>query len=113
MSGIDVRSSKRPDAQQNVPTGAESAPVAADGRGSEGCGAGGEVRWVGQQQLMHGYCGRATANASAAATASATASASAPPVTPPLTPHRRPRDLVVRIGPKVPAESAGPLARAA
>ena len=111
MSGIDVRSSKRPDAQQNVPTGAESAPVAANGRGSDGGGAGGEVRWVGQQQLMHGYCGRAAATASATATASGTAPASATATA--AAPHRLPRDQVVRIGPKQPAGTAGPLARAA
>lgn len=95
MSGNDVKGSKRHDAQQNVPPGAGSARVVA--RGSE-AGADAEVRWVGQQQLMHGYCGRAVPAATPAA---------------PETPHRRPRDLVVRVGPRRPAENAGSLVKAA
>ena len=112
MSGDDVTSSNQPDAQQMMPTGAGLARAATEGHGS---GIDSEVNWVGQQQLMRGYCGRAARPAGPGAFAGGgdAAIAAAPEAKRPVALHQRPRGLVVRIGPKPPAESAGVRAKAA
>ena len=95
MSGDDVKGSKQPDAQQNMPAGAESARPA-------GCGENGyaEVAWVGAQHLMYGYCGRVVVSRRQPGTLSAT-------------PLLRARTTPLRIGPPRLAEIAGAPARAA
>ena len=105
MSGNVVEGSNDRDAQQNVPQGAGSARVAGGGRGT-----GEPITWIGQQHLMAGYCGRV--GGAGGAEAVGPAAVTAAPVRAPAQPQR-PRDLVVRIGPKRPAETAGPLAKVA
>jgi hypothetical protein len=113
VSGDDVRSSNEPDAQRMLPAGAETAPRA----GGNGVGDGSsdapasDVSWVGQQHLMWGYCGRVAAGDSRPATT--TAGREPQPVTRRAAPQPRPRNLVVRIGPRPPAEAAGSAAKAA
>ena len=106
MSGDDVRSSNKPDARKYLPAGAGTARVAAgwdeDGHG-QGGGIHAEITWVGQQQRMHGYCGRADA-----------APAARPAVeNRPVALLQRPRGVVVRIGPRALAETADVQAKAA
>ena len=111
-------------AQQTLPRGAGTAPDA--GPGAQDAAGDGEtrnrvrpappqpeIRWVGAQHLMHGYCGRATAGTEVAAAVGITAAtvnpgARAYAVRPMALLEGR-RNLVVRIGPR-PAES--PAARA-
>jgi hypothetical protein len=95
VSGDDVKGSKRPDAQQNVPTGAGTARPAGDGEKSYA-----RITWVGSQHLMHGYCGRVAVVATGAEGSSAR-------------PRQRPRTRPLRIAPRPPAETAGAPARAA
>lgn len=65
-----------------------------------------EIRWVGDQRLMGGYCGRAPAAAeppvqcNAGAAAEAEAGLAAKQATPPRPPLFAPRARVIRIGPK-------------
>ena len=93
-----------PDAQQNVPQSAGTA------RGTH-VGGGGhpEIRWAGQQHLMAGYCGRI----GAAGRDDGAVAAVVPTPVRVVTLPQRPRDLVVRIGPKRQAEIAGVTAKAA
>ena len=114
MSGDDVRSSNKPDAQKMMPAGAGTARPA--GGNGEGNGPGPEISWVGQQQLMWGYCGRVAATGRVAAPEAVTdgLATQLQAATPrPAALLQRPRNLVVRIGPKRPAEAADVPAKAA
>ena len=113
MSGDDVRSSNKPDAQKMMPAGAGTARPA--GASGDRDGASAEVSWVGQQQLMWGYCGRAAATQQVA-TPAGTADGRSPQHAAAARPAallQRPRSLVVRIGPKPTAETADVPAKAA
>jgi hypothetical protein len=94
-------------------------------QGSQGQDAGGgaEITWVGEQRLMDGYCGRATAAAAtkpAATNPAPTAPAAAPAggaaaglrrVGRPIATTRgrtRRRETVVRVGPPRPARDEAP-----
>ena len=101
MSGNDVRANETRDAQQFSPTGAGTARAGTAGHGEQP-----EIRWVGEQRLMEGYCGRAVMTGQASL-----APAREPPR--PVAILRRPRGLVVRIGPRPMAPEAEPIARAA
>ena len=112
-------------AQQTLPRGAGTAPQAVPGTGNATSGGESrdrvrpappqpEIRWVGAQHLMHGYCGRATAGAEVAAAAgmtaaTVTAGARAYAVRPTALLEGR-RSLVVRVGPR---RAESPAARAA
>ena len=101
MSGDDVKGSKAPDAQQNMPDGAEPALAAASGSGEQS-----EITWVGAQHLMWGYCGRAPVTERPAVVApTMTIRAAAP--------RHPPRERVVRVGPKLAAVAAAEIARPA
>jgi hypothetical protein len=107
VSGDDVKGSKAPDAQQNMPDGAEPARVAASGSGEQP-----EITWVGAQHLMRGYCGRAVKPGGARV--------AEPPVAPQIAGagrhvavRHRPRGLVARIGPRAAADDADLAAKAA
>ena len=104
MSGDIRRSNQTADAQQYPPTQAESA-LRATGDGPGGAGAE-EIRWVGQQQCMQGFCGRAT---------HAAADVRRPelPATRPVVLMQRPGRTVVRIGPRPVDAEERPTARAA
>ena len=104
MFSNDVNSNQKRDAQQTLPTGAETAR----GAGEEQDG-GDEIRWTGQQHLMGGYCGRVIAGSTEDI---ATEPAAAPVVVRPVVLVQRPRGVVVRIGPR-PDRECGPAARAA
>jgi len=89
------------EAQQKSPGGAGTARVAGT--------AGAEIRWVGEQRLMEGYCGRAVvtgraevvAGASEASGPAASEGQGAPAyAVRPVALLQRPRHAVVRIGPK-------------
>ena len=115
MYGNGLESSNEPDAQQDVPRGA--GPARDAGGRADGCP---EVRWVGQQHLMCGYCGRAATGEHSAggrgpAPDGGPAAAPAAAVDPAraVTLPQRPRDQVVRVGPKRQAEVAATVARAA
>ena len=91
----------RPEAQQKSPGGAGTARAAGT--------AGSEIRWVGEQRLMEGYCGRAVvtgrAEVAAAANGPSESAASDGQGAPayavrPVALLQRPRHSVVRIGPK-------------
>ena len=113
MSGDDVRSSEEPGARKMMPVGAETArPEGGDGVAN---GSHPEVNWVGQQHLMWGYCGRAAAaeNAGPAAAAPTRKPRPTPPAARRVAPPRRPRNLVVRIGPGHRAEPVETPAKAA
>jgi len=121
-----IECNKKGGAQQTLPAGAGTARFAGP---DEKVGAGGdggaetasearpklELRWVGAQHLMHGYCGRATecraadVNGAATRVAAAAGGARAYVVRPvPLLEARR--HLVVRIGPRsAGASGEGPL----
>ena len=109
MSGDDVRSSNKPDAQKMMPAGAGTARPA--GGNGEANGPGPEVSWVGQQHLMWGYCGRVAAGQVATPRDERTPPPAA--TVRPVARLQRPRNLVVRIGPKPPAETADVPAKAA
>ena len=55
------------------------------------------ITWVGEQRLMHGYCGRAVVTVEATPTADVIA---APPLQP-VPQRRRTTPAVIRIGPKL------------
>ena len=112
MSGDDVRSSNNADARKKLPTGAGTAREAAsenpDGHG-QGRGQGEEIRWVGLQHRMYGYCGRGPGGEAVAANAVPAVA----PVDRPVAVLHRPRGVVVRIGPKRIADIADAQAKAA
>ena len=91
MLSDDIRCSEKGGAQQTVPAGAGTARP--------------ELRWVGAQHLMYGYCGRAAEdaaadlNAAATRVAAAAGGARAYSVRPAALLEAR-RHLVVRIGPR-------------
>jgi hypothetical protein len=95
-----------------MPTGAGTARSAGNGNGQD---TESELGWVGQQHLMWGYCGRAlAAGGPAVAIDVADARRAAPAARRRIVAlHRRPRDLVVRIGPRPLAETADAPAKAA
>jgi hypothetical protein len=115
VSGDDVRSSEQPDARKKLPIEAESARTG-DGNGNgNGQGTDSAIGWVGQQHLMWGYCGRALV-AGCPAVAINVADARRPQAAKTsrqVTLLSRPRDLVVRIGPRPTADLAGAPAKAA
>jgi hypothetical protein len=100
-----IRSSNKGGAQQIPPGGAGTAP----GPATTAAGTRPEIRWVGEQRLMEGYCGRAVtaghatvadrAPARDAGPVSGTGGARAYSVRPVALLHR-PRHAVVRIGPR-------------
>jgi hypothetical protein len=101
VSGDDVKGSESPNAQQFSPDGATTARAAGYGERANG-----EIRWVGEQHLMAGYCGRAVL------AGHATIAAGAEPPRP-VALLRRPRGMVVRIGPRPAPREEQALARAA
>jgi len=117
-----IECNQRGGAQQTLPAGAGTARFAgpdeeigagADGGAETASGARPklELRWVGAQHLMHGYCGRATecraADVNGAATRAA-GGARAYAVRPVALLEAR-RHLVVRIGPRVAGASENAL----
>ena len=104
-----IECNQRGGAQQTLPAGAGTARFAASADGGAETASEArpklELRWVGAQHLMHGYCGRATecraADVNGAATRAAAASggARAYAVRPVALLEAR-RHLVVRIGPR-------------
>ena len=107
MSGDVRRSNQTAEAQQYPPGDAESAPGEESGAGAGTIGSvDTTVRWVGQQWLMRGYCGRATI--AGPAPVAAAAGESRPVVT-----IHRPGRTVVRIGPRPATTGEEPMARAA
>jgi hypothetical protein len=90
VSGDVRRSNQTAEAQQYPPTHAESAPRECDGAGET---AGEEVRWVGQQHRMQGFCGRATDAGAGVRRPELSA-------TRPVVMVQRPGRTVVRIGPR-------------
>jgi hypothetical protein len=109
VSGDDVRSSNKPDAQKMMPAGAGTARTT--GGNADGDGTGLEISWVGQQHLMWGYCGRVAAGQVATPRDERTPPPAA--TARPVALLQRPRNLVVRIGPRPAAETADAPARAA
>ena len=105
MSGDVRRSNQTAEAQQYPPTHAESAPRVACG-GQGGGAVAEEIRWVGQQHRMQGFCGRAAD--AAAEVRRPELSATRPVVT-----VQRPGRTVVRIGPRPLDAEEYPTARAA
>jgi hypothetical protein len=96
VSGDGVRGSESRDAQQFPPTGAGTARAAGRMNGIGEWAASSprpEIRWVGEQRLMEGYCGRAVV------TGEATVAGTSPPARP-VAVLQRPRGRVVRIGPR-------------
>ena len=106
---------KKGGAQQSVPAGAGTArfprPAEEVGAGADGGAAAAsearprlELRWVGAQHLMHGYCGRATecqaADVNGAATRAAAAGGARAYAVRPVALLEARRHLVVRIGPR-------------
>jgi hypothetical protein len=93
-----------------VPAGAGPAPDAANDAAADAPG----IRWVGQQWLMEGFCGRAAVTAGAAAEPAPLPANEAEPAPSqsgaraysirPVTLPPRPRHRVVRIGPRPRAE---------
>lgn len=85
-------------------------------QGSQGQDAGndggGEITWVGEQRLMHGYCGRATRAVQATKPASpigteqGEAALAVRPVAALSSKARRRRQAVVRVGPMRPMPGA-------
>jgi hypothetical protein len=128
VSGEARRSNQKADAQQYPPVGAKPAPGtgskatgsgAAEGRGNEslpqGTGenvAAPEVRWVGEQRLMQGYCGRATFTGQPGAPEGDGPGPSGAPAPRTVVLLQRQGRPVVRIGPR-PAQDNGSTARAA
>ena len=112
MSGDDVKGSESHDAQLFPPAGAGMARAAGGVNGIGEWAASPprpEIRWVGEQRLMEGYCGRAVV------AGEATVAGTAPPARP-VAVLQRPRGRVVRIGPRpVSSEppSCGPHSRGA
>lgn len=105
MSGEGRRSNQTADAQQFPPAGAESARAAENDAGENGA----EIRWVGEQRLMHGYCGRATFTGRTAPRGPAEQA----PVTRPPVLLQGPRRRVIRIAPRPAATEGQATARAA
>jgi hypothetical protein len=100
VSGDDVKGSESRDAQQFPPAGATTAHAAANGIGQEGKGHG-EIRWVGEQHRMAGYCGRAVVAGRATVSPAGPGDGRAEQDRPrPVALLQRPRGLVVRIGPR-------------
>ena len=94
-----------PRAQQTLPTGAGTAR--GDSAGAEaGVGGAAEVRWVGAQHLMHGYCGREVVTGKAQVPAAGANRGARVDVVRPVALLDRRRQRVVRIGPR-PAGAAG------
>ena len=111
MSGDDVKGSESRDAQQFPPDGAGTARAAGYGDGRNA-----EIRWVGEQHLMSGYCGRAVVAGWATVSqprAGEGRAAVAGELPRPVALLQRPRGLVVRIGPRPAAYDEEPAARAA
>ena len=108
MLSDPIRSNHEGRAQQKLPAGAGTAPAAGEpAAGSAGAaeGRGAEIRWVGEQRLMAGYCGRAVVTGRAEVAAAADASKGEGQVARvyavrPVALLQRPRHMVVRIGPK-------------
>ena len=100
----DVRGNQNRDAQQMLPTGAETARDAGEDEAGDD-----EIRWTGQQHLMGGYCGRVIDEVVANVAAEP---AVAPVVARPVVLVQRPRGVVVRIGPR-PDREHEPVAKAA
>jgi hypothetical protein len=101
VSGDDVTANQRRDAQHFPPAGAGTARGAGNGSGGQP-----EVRWVGEQRLMEGYCGRAVV----AGRASLAPAREQPR---PVAVLQRPRGHVVRIGPPPLAPERAAVAQAA
>jgi hypothetical protein len=102
VRGDGVRSIQNADAQQNPPRRAASARAEGSGDGSQGAEAR-EIRWIGCQWLMSGYCGRADAVGGDVAAATPAPRSRVVASVPLLERHRR----VVRVGPRPPqAEDA-------
>jgi len=110
-----IECNQRGGAQQTLPAGAGTARFAgpdeeigagADGGAETASGARPklELRWVGAQHLMHGYCGRATecraADVNGAATRAAAAGGARAYAVRPVALLEARRHLVVRIGPR-------------
>ena len=101
MSGDDVTANQTCGAQQFPPAGAGTARAAVSGSGEQP-----EIRWVGEQHLMPGYCGRVVVAGRAALP-----QGGEPPR--PVAVLQRPRGLVVRIGPRHAGLQPEPVAKAA
>ena len=101
MSGDDVRANETRDAQQFPPAGAGTARAGNGGHGEQS-----DIRWVGEQRLMEGYCGREVMTGRAALTPTQGQPR-------PVAILRRPRGLVVRIGPRPLPLEPEPVAQAA
>jgi hypothetical protein len=125
VSGDVRRSNQSADAQQYPPAGAGSAPRTGgektEGRATEGRatgdgtienGAGPEIRWVGEQWRMQGYCGRATLTGPSAAADDGRRQSEAPAPRAVVLLQRQGRP-VVRIGPRPPPQDDESPARAA
>jgi hypothetical protein len=65
-----------------------------------------ELRWVGSQHLMHGYCGRASEDGGAEVTAAGPAGGARAYAVRPMALLQARRNLVVRIGPRAAAADA-------
>jgi len=111
VSGDDVKGSESRDAQQFPPAGATAARAAGRGDGQNA-----EIRWVGEQHRMAGYCGRAVVAGRAtvsAAGADEGRAAGAHAMPRPVALLQRPRGMVVRLGPRPATYDDEPAARAA
>jgi hypothetical protein len=111
VSGDDVRGSESRDAQQFPPAGATAARAAGRGDGQNA-----EIRWVGEQHRMAGYCGRAVVAGRATLAQPRPEegrAAGAADLPRPVALLQRPRGTVVRIGPRPAAYDDEPAARAA
>jgi hypothetical protein len=116
VSGDARSNNQTADAQQYPPTRAGSAHRTESGTAEDGTienGAGPEIRWVGEQWRMQGYCGRATFTDQAEADGPDGRRRTGAPAPRTVVLLQRPHRPVVRIGPKPPAQDQESTARAA